>query len=98
MQVQDVMKKTPASVRPQATVWEAIQIILARKVSGLPVVDAAANSIIVVKARNGHVTLGETTLSEAQRDAARVLAENVNGVHTVTDNLVWADPMLQFGM
>ncbi len=58
----------------------------------------ATNSAITVTAQNGHVTLTGTILSEAQRDAVRVLAENVNGVRSVADNLFWADPMVQFAL
>lgn len=42
--------------------------------------------------QNGHVDLRGMIVDEDQRDAARVLAENVIGVQSVADHLVWSDP------
>jgi CBS-domain-containing membrane protein len=43
--------------------------------------------------RNGVVTLSGYVLDERQRVALKVLVENVPGVKTVRDELVWIDPM-----
>lgn len=43
--------------------------------------------------RNGVVTLSGFVLDERQRSALKVLIENVPGVKTVRDELVWIDPM-----
>ncbi len=47
---------------------------------------------IEVGVQNGHVDLRGMIVDEDQRDAARVLAENVIGVQSVADHLVWSDP------
>ncbi len=47
---------------------------------------------IEVGVQNGHVDLRGMIVDEDQRDAARVLAENVVGVQSVADHLVWSDP------
>ena len=39
-----------------------------------------------------NVTLNGTIFDERERDAIRVCAENVPGVKTVVDNLIWIDP------
>jgi CBS domain-containing protein len=43
--------------------------------------------------RNGVVTLSGYVLDERQRDAVKVLVENVPGVKAVHDDLVWVDPV-----
>jgi CBS domain-containing protein len=52
---------------------------------------APAGSIHVA-VRDGNVILSGTILDDRERDAIRVCAENVPGVKTVTDELVWVDP------
>jgi CBS domain-containing protein len=52
-------------------------------------VPPASIRIEVVK---GAVTLSGTILDERERDALRVAAENVPGVKSVKDELVWVDP------
>lgn len=43
--------------------------------------------------RNGVVTLTGFVLDERQRDAVKVLVENVPGVKQVHDHMLWVDPM-----
>jgi CBS domain-containing protein len=43
--------------------------------------------------RNGTVELWGTIFDERERQAVRVLAENVPGVKAVRDHLVWVEPM-----
>ncbi|MGF7159527.1 CBS domain-containing protein [Rhodoligotrophos appendicifer] len=43
--------------------------------------------------RFGHVELTGSVLDERERLAARVLAENISGVKSVTNNLQWIEPM-----
>ncbi len=52
----------------------------------------AHRTAIEVGVQNGHVDLRGMIVDEDQRDAARVLAENVVGVQSVADHLVWSDP------
>jgi CBS domain-containing protein len=47
---------------------------------------------IHVAVRDGNVLLSGTILDERERDAIRVCAENIPGVKSVTDELVWVDP------
>lgn len=53
----------------------------------------ARNGMIRVEVDNGTVELNGTILDERQRAAARVVAENVPGVRSVVDKLVWIEPM-----
>jgi len=48
MHVKDLMATEVVSVSPRATIAEAIQLLLARKVSGLPVVDEAGDLVGVL--------------------------------------------------
>ncbi len=47
---------------------------------------------IDVTVRNGIVQLSGSLTDERQRDALRILAENVPGVKKVQDHLIWIDP------
>jgi CBS domain-containing protein len=49
--------------------------------------------LIEVVARDGAVELWGTVFDTRQRDAARVVAENVSGVKTVTTHITWVEPM-----
>jgi len=53
----------------------------------------APRHLVDVAVRNGIVELWGTVLAAGQRDAARVLAENVPGVKEVRSHLVWIEPM-----
>lgn len=48
--------------------------------------------MIDVTVANGLVTLRGAILDDRQRDAVRVLAENINGVKGIEDQLVWIEP------
>jgi CBS domain-containing protein len=39
MQVKDVMTSPVISVEPDASIWQAVRIMLQRRISGLPVID-----------------------------------------------------------
>ena len=47
---------------------------------------------IKVVVTDANVTLNGTIFDERERDAIRVCAENVPGVKTVVDNMIWIDP------
>ena len=49
-------------------------------------------SMIDVTVRNGVVQLSGSLTDERQREALRILAENIPGVRKVQDHLVWIDP------
>jgi hypothetical protein len=51
---------------------------------------AAATTNVVV--RGGVVELWGVILDERQREALRVAAENISGVKSVKDHLVWVEP------
>ncbi len=53
----------------------------------------AANTGIAVAVNDGVVELSGVIVAETQRAAARVLAENVEGVRAVSDRLICRDPM-----
>ncbi|MBB5751299.1 CBS domain-containing protein [Prosthecomicrobium pneumaticum] len=58
--------------------------------------DWLGNGLIRVAVADGTVTLDGAIFDERQRQAARVLAENVPGVKSVVDQLVWIEPMSGF--
>jgi hypothetical protein len=45
-----------------------------------------------VLVRDGSVELSGTILDDRQREALKVLVENVPGVKTVHDHMVWVEP------
>jgi CBS domain-containing protein len=51
-------------------------------------------ALINISVSDGVVTLSGALTDERERQALRVAAENVPGVKTVEDELVWVDPML----
>jgi len=53
----------------------------------------AGKGSIEAKVDKGAVELTGTILDERERQAARVAAENIAGVKSVTDHLVWIEPM-----
>jgi CBS domain-containing protein len=53
----------------------------------------APKGTIDVQVTNGVVQLRGTIFDERERDAIRVVAENVFGVRSVHDHLIWIDPM-----
>lgn len=53
----------------------------------------APAAMIDVKVRDGVVELNGAILDERQREALKVAAENIPGVKSVTDNMVWVEPM-----
>jgi CBS-domain-containing membrane protein len=52
----------------------------------------APRALINVVVKNGIVDLWGTIFDERQREALIVAAENIPGVKSVRDNLVWVDP------
>ncbi|HWG04191.1 MAG TPA: CBS domain-containing protein [Beijerinckiaceae bacterium] len=54
--------------------------------------DWAPAASVKIGVTNGIVTLSGAILDERERDALRVAAENVAGVKSVVDELVWVDP------
>ncbi|MFJ6327554.1 MULTISPECIES: CBS domain-containing protein [unclassified Rhizobium] len=52
------------------------------------------NGFIKVSVQNGVVELSGTIFDERERLAAKVAAENVPGVKSVTDQITWIDPYL----
>jgi hypothetical protein len=78
-------EETPTGARSDADLKEAILDAIAAE-------KWAPQGSIHVAVREGHVTLAGTILDDRERDAIRVCAENIPGVRTVTDELVWVDP------
>ena len=56
------------------------------------------NGFIHVNVADGAVELSGTIFDERERLAAQVTAENVPGVKSVTDRLVWVDPLYGVAM
>jgi CBS-domain-containing membrane protein len=53
----------------------------------------APRAIIRIEVKDGIVALGGTITDERERIALRVAAENVAGVKSVVDRLVWVEPL-----
>lgn len=53
----------------------------------------APRSLVNVIVRDGVAELWGTILSEKERDAVRVVAENVPGIASVQDHMVWVEPI-----
>jgi CBS domain-containing protein len=58
----------------------------------------APGALIDVRVADGTAELRGYILSEGQRQALRVLAENTNGVKRVVDKLVWIEPYSGFAL
>lgn len=52
----------------------------------------APSALVDVQVENGVVTLSGTIMDERDRIALKVMAENVPGVKSVRDTLIWVDP------
>jgi CBS domain-containing protein len=139
--VGDVMSHPPVTIAPEATLEHAVSLMERHKVKRLPVLDGgrligilsradflralvpvlapayeepatsdgeiaatirsemgaqgwAEDAIVSVRVIGGHVVLLGSVGTEAQRTALRVLAENVNGVRSVSVDDVVSDQML----
>ena len=94
MRAADVMTLEPVSISPDASILEAIRVILQRKFSGLPVVDSNGSLV-------GIVTEGDLlrrTESGALIGSGRLASEDVHAsgrkvrevmspkVHTITED------------
>lgn len=137
--VSDVMVRDVATVTAEASLEDAVALMIRRHVKRLPVVDGPkvvgiltrsdllralsgmlaqgpvdgvndqqiratvetelkaqswnAAGLISVEVRAGVVELRGTVFDDRTRLAARVVAENVPGVTSVVDHLVWLEPM-----
>jgi CBS domain-containing protein len=58
----------------------------------------APSATIEIVVRDGIVEFWGVILDERQRDALKVAAENIAGVKTVKDHLVWVEPMSGMSM
>lgn len=65
----------------------------ARIIAELEKQEWAPRSLINVIVRDGVAELWGTILDEKERDAVRVLVENVPGIAGVQDHMIWVEPM-----
>ena len=84
-----------ASVKPAATASvpgtdAAIRDAILAEFSRQP---WAPRAVIKVEVRNGVATVGGTITDERERMALKVATENVPGVKSVIDHLVWVEPI-----
>jgi CBS domain-containing protein len=80
-----VVGELPASATTDVTIREQIMSELSNK--------AWSRRDFNVVVRDGVVELWGEILDEREREAAKIAAENVAGVKTVKDHLVWGEPM-----
>jgi len=98
MQVRDVMTRNIVSVRADQSIFDAVQLMLQNRISGLPVVDAAGNLVGIVT-EGDFLRRGETG-TERQRPRwlefligpGRLAAEYVHTAGRTVAEVMTADP------
>lgn len=80
-----VVAAQPAGVVPD---WQIAETINARLRA-----EAWPGSLIETTVKDGVVTLKGTVFDKRQQEAMHVLVENVPGVRSVVDDLLWVEPM-----
>ena len=135
--VEEVMSPDPITISSEASLEDLVELMTARKIKRVPVVDSgklvgivarsdlmramlrelpasasqahddehlrqaiaeelakqAWSGAVRVKVDHGVAELSGAIFDERAREAARVCAENVAGVKSVTDQLAWIEPM-----
>jgi len=81
-----VLEKQPGGTQSDDEILEKIHAELA-KVAWVP------REGLSITVKNGVVDLNGVILEEKEREALRVVAENVAGVKAVEDHLVWIEPV-----
>lgn len=81
-----VLDAQPAEIRSDDEILEQIQAVLART-AWVP------RDGLSISVKDGVVDLNGVILEENEREALRVVAENVPGVKAVEDHLVWVEPV-----
>jgi acetoin utilization protein AcuB len=93
MKVKDVMARKPVSVAPDALVGAALEVMRARRIRHLPVVDEAGLLVGIVTDRDlRHAALGpalQEYLSARARRRGRQLGETLQNLR-VRDVMTWA--------
>lgn len=87
--LEQLLPKTAAAAVSDAAIRRAVLAQL-RQQSWLPV------ALVDIRVENATVELRGIILSDAQREALRILAENTPGVRAVVDRLVWVEPYTGF--
>ena len=101
MKAKDVMTTKVATVSPDNSVRQAAKVMLARRVSGLPVIDDDGRLVGLIRLEGKDVTATVTggtvhlwggVDTEDCRNAARVVAEGVRGVRHVIEHFPQREP------
>nr|WP_309546801.1 CBS domain-containing protein [Rhizobium rhizogenes] len=87
-----------AKMLPKQTVHVSDETIAEAVIAELSQQSWSQNGYIKVKVLNGVVELSGSIFDERERLAAKVAAENVPGVKSVTDQITWIDPYLGVAM
>src|SRR5204862_368984 len=90
MKASDVMTRDVLTVGRETSVANAIREQILAELAKAAWVPKDGLSISV---KDGVVDLNGVILEEKERQALRVVAENVPGVRAVEDNLVWIEPV-----
>ncbi|HEY0125404.1 MAG TPA: BON domain-containing protein [Rhizobium sp.] len=83
---------------PKQTVRASDEEITEAIIAELSQQSWSQNGFIKVKVLNGVVELSGSIFDERERLAAKVAAENVPGVKSVSDQITWIDPYLGVAM
>jgi osmotically-inducible protein OsmY len=78
-------RSAPKTAKDDAAIREQLQAVM-QKEQWAPI---AATNVVV---NNGVVELWGVIVDERQREALKVAAENIPGVKSVKDHLVWVEP------
>ncbi len=87
-----------ANMLPKQTVRASDEEITEAIIAELSQQSWSQNGFIKVKVLNGVVELSGSIFDERERLAAKVAAENVPGVKSVSDQITWIDPYLGVAM
>ncbi|TCA70198.1 CBS domain-containing protein [Rhizobium leguminosarum bv. viciae] len=103
--VEEVMTVPVSAIAPTASIADAVSLMERQDVKRLPVVadgrlvgivaarqSWSRNGFIHCRVANGVAELSGTIFDERERLAAKVAVENVAGVTSIKDQLVWVDP------
>lgn len=74
----DVMSRRPVSLRFDASITEAIRVLLRRDISGVPVVDSAGELVGILSERDCLRVMAVGEYNAADQDRDRLVAEFMN--------------------
>jgi CBS domain-containing protein len=78
LSARDIMTSRPVALRFDASITDAIQVLLRRDISGVPVVDSAGELVGILSERDCLRVMAVGEYNAADHDRARLVAEFMN--------------------